>query len=96
MSWDQEFFAAIELPNGKKLVTLRDAALYITKLPKAEHEAEEWQAAMEALLLVAESGGPTMFARIGVMRALNRHVERVFDPSRKDTHWGRRKLARER
>jgi hypothetical protein len=28
-----------------------------------------------------------MFARIGVMRALNRHVERVFDPSRKDKHW---------
>jgi hypothetical protein len=27
--------------------------------------------------------GPTMFARIGVMRALNRHVERVFDPTRK-------------
>jgi hypothetical protein len=26
-----------------------------------------------------------MFARIGIMRALNRHVERVFDPSRKDT-----------
>ena len=33
---------------------------------------------MEALLLVAESGGPTMFARIGVMRALNRHVEWEF------------------
>jgi hypothetical protein len=26
--------------------TLRDAALYITKLPKAEHDADEWQAAM--------------------------------------------------
>ena len=26
-------------------------------------------------MLVAESGGPTMFARIGVMRALNRNVE---------------------
>ena len=38
---------------------------------------------MEALILVATLGGPTMFARIGVMRALNRHVERVFDPSRK-------------
>jgi hypothetical protein len=35
-------------------------------------------------------------ARIGVMRALNRHVERAFDPSRKDTHRGRRKLARDR
>jgi hypothetical protein len=50
------------------------------------------QAAMEALLLVAELGGPTMFARIGVMRALNRHVERVFNSSRKDAHWGHRKL----
>jgi hypothetical protein len=66
-----------------------------TKLPKAEHDADEWQAAMEALILVAELGGPTMFARIGVMRALNRHVERVFNPDRKDTHWGKRKLKRD-
>jgi hypothetical protein len=42
---------------------------------------------MEALLLVAESSGPTMFARIGVMRALNRHVERKFNPDRKDPRW---------
>jgi hypothetical protein len=82
--------------QGKPLATLRDAALYITKLPKAEHDSPEWQAAMEALLLVAEYNGPTMFARVGIMRALNRHVERVFDSSRKDHHWGRRKLARER
>ena len=96
MAWDQTFFDPIVLPNGKKLITLRDAAEYITELPKAEHDASEWQAAMEALLLVAENSGPPMFARIGVMRALNRHVERVFDPSRKDKHWGRRKLARDR
>jgi hypothetical protein len=38
-----------------------------------EHDAEEWQAAMQALLLVAEQDGPTMFARIGMMRALHRH-----------------------
>jgi hypothetical protein len=66
-----------------------------TKLLKAEHEAAEWQAAAEALILVATSGGPTMFARIGVMRALNRHVERVLNPDRKETHWGRRKLKRD-
>ena len=29
---------------------------------------------MEALILVATLGGPTMFARIGVMRAPNRNV----------------------
>lgn len=50
---------------------------------------------MEALLLVADLGGPTMFARMGVMRALNRHVERVFNPKRKDHHWGKRKLKRD-
>jgi hypothetical protein len=30
-----------------------------------------------------------------VMRALNRHAERVFEPSRKDKHWGKRKLKRD-
>jgi hypothetical protein len=55
----------------------------------------EWQAATEALILVATLGGPTMFARIGVMRALNRGHVREFNPSRKDPHWGRRKLKRD-
>jgi hypothetical protein len=50
LSWNQQFFEPIPLPKGKPLVTLRDAALYITKLPKAQHDAPEWQAAMEALL----------------------------------------------
>jgi hypothetical protein len=77
-------YEPIPLPKGRKLATLRGAAFYITKLPKAEHDA-----------LVAEHDGPTMFARIGVMRALNRR-ERVFSSSRKDHHWGRRKLAQDR
>ena len=95
MGWQTQFTEPIPLPKGKPLVTLRDAALYVTKLPKAEYDAPEWQAAMQALLLVAEHGGPTMFARIGVMRTLNRHVEQVFDSSRKETHWGKRKLKRD-
>jgi len=41
------------------------------------------------------SPGAAMLARIGVMRALNRHVERVFNPDRKGTHWGKRKLKRD-
>jgi hypothetical protein len=52
VTWSAEFTEPIGLPKGKKLITLRDAALYITKLPKAEHDAEEWQAAMEALIVV--------------------------------------------
>ena len=82
MSWDQRF-DPIELPSGRKLFTLRDAALYITKLPKAEHDAREWQAAMQALMLVAEHDGPTMFARIGMMRALHRHKPKAVSAPRR-------------
>ena len=56
MSWDQLFFDPIMLPGQKPLATLRDAALYIIELPKADHDANEWKAAMQALLLVAEQG----------------------------------------
>ena len=75
------------------LVTLKDAADYITKLPKKESDLPEWQAAIEALMLCSRGGDP-MLARIGVMRALNRGVERVFNPDRKDIYWGKRKLKR--
>jgi hypothetical protein len=68
--WSSKFEDPIPLPNRRKLVTLKDAGAYITKLPKAEHDTPEWQAAMEALILVAENDVPTMMARIGVMRAL--------------------------
>jgi hypothetical protein len=35
-------------------------------------------------------------ARIGVMQALNRNIVRKLKPGEKQTHWGKRKLARER
>jgi hypothetical protein len=52
-------------------------------------------AAAELITNAAEHAGPIEFARIATLRAINRHVERVFDPSRKDHHWGKRKLARD-
>jgi hypothetical protein len=62
--WRRRFDDPIPLPRGRQLVTLQDAGTYITKLRKAEHTAPEWQAAMEALILIATLGGPTMLARI--------------------------------
>jgi hypothetical protein len=72
ISWSRAFDEPIQPAKGKKLVTLKDAAAYIMKLPKSKQESPEWQAAVETLLLVAELNGPTMMARIGIMRALNR------------------------
>jgi endonuclease YncB( thermonuclease family) len=54
--WQRAFDDPIPLPDGGKLITLHDAATYITKLPKREHDAPEWQAAsgrpMKRALLV--------------------------------------------
>jgi hypothetical protein len=94
MAWSRPFDDPITLPDGRQLVTLLDAGNYITELPKADQQLDEWQTAVEALMMVAEGRGPLMHARIGMLRALNRHVERVFNPDRKDTHWGKRKLRR--
>ncbi|MEH2570248.1 hypothetical protein [Bradyrhizobium sp. AZCC 2289] len=95
LGWQREFDDPIALPNGRQLVSLRDAATYVTGLPKTEAALPEWQAAIEALILVADLGGPMMFARVGVMRALNRGHVREFNPDRKDPHWGKRKLKRD-
>ena len=92
--WRRKFEDLIPLSGGRKLVTLRDAADYITSLPKKESDLPEWQTAIAVLMLVSQ-GGPTMMARIGVMKALNRDVEHAFNPERKDTHWGKRKLKRD-
>jgi hypothetical protein len=44
MPWSAPFDEPIELPKGRKLVRLKDAAAFIMKLPVAEHSAPEWQA----------------------------------------------------
>jgi hypothetical protein len=63
--WSRKFEEPILLPKRRQLVTLKDAGTYITKLPKAQHMAPEWQTAMEALILVATHGGPTTLRASG-------------------------------
>jgi hypothetical protein len=62
--WKRPFDDPIVLPDGRSLVTLEDAGDYITRLPKAEQQLDEWQTAIEALMMAAESRGPVMLARI--------------------------------
>ena len=93
--WRRVFEDPIELPHGRTLVTLRDAATYITELPKKEAAEPEWQTAIETLMRAAERGWPVMLARISVLLALNRGHVREFNPDRKEHHWGKRKLKRD-
>jgi hypothetical protein len=82
MAWFKRFYDPIILPDGRKLLTYRDAAEYIAALPRVEHDAADWQIAMEALLLVTERDGPEMLARIAVMKALNRHLKPTSAPQK--------------
>jgi hypothetical protein len=71
--WSRAFFDPIELPNGRQLATLKDAAKYITSLPASEHDLPHWRAAVAALILSAEHGESSadpMLARIGMIQAL--------------------------
>lgn len=94
MPWSTSFEYPIILPDGRRLLTLEDAADYITGLPKEESALAQWKLAIEALLLVSRSG-PTMLARIAFMKALNRNMVLVFNPHTKKHHQGRRSLERD-
>jgi hypothetical protein len=94
--WQRPFDDPVPLPRGRQLVTLLDAGNYIAALPRKEAEGDHWQAAIEALIMAAQDRGPLLDARVGMLRALNHHVRREFNPDRKETHWGKRKLARDR
>lgn len=72
MPWSTPFEQPIVLRGGRKLITLQHAADYIMKLPPNVQQQDGWQTAVEMLIHAAESGdGWIMFARIGMLRALN-------------------------
>jgi len=72
MPWSTPFDEPIRLRGGAGLTTLQHAADYIMKLPEDVQHLERWQIAVENLINAAENGGGwMMFARIGMLRALN-------------------------
>jgi hypothetical protein len=82
-NWSRRVDDPIPVQNGKPLFTLREAATYITALPKAEQQAPQWQLAAEMLLFVAERGGDPMLPRIAVMKALHHREPQTALPERR-------------
>ena len=70
--WKRPLDEPIPLPRGRWIVTLEDAGQTASRdfgrpSTKPRSGRRQWK----PLILVATLGGPTMLARIGVMRALN-------------------------
>jgi hypothetical protein len=99
VSWDLKFYQPIPLPGKRKpLVTLRDAVNHMTRLPRAEQNAEHWRPAATLLAIIGEKGGCMFFAGLAVKYGLRKGVKDAPpepDPSKKTTHWGKRKLKRD-
>jgi hypothetical protein len=67
----------------------------VNTIPASERSMPAVLTVAEPIASAAENDSPIEFARIATLRALNRHVARVFDPARKDAHCGKRKLKRD-
>jgi hypothetical protein len=90
VSWDSRFAEPIDLPGSVRLASLREAIVHLVNtVPSSERGTPVVLTAAELITSAAERGGPVEFARIATLRAINRHIERVFDPSLKEKHWGR-------
>jgi hypothetical protein len=68
--WLRAFDEEIVLPDGRKLVTLRDAGEYMAALPPLVQKMPQWRTAVAALMMVVDTEGPTLLARIAMVRAL--------------------------
>src|SRR5205814_328526 len=94
--WSKRFEEPIVLDDGKTLATLRQAIEYLAKtIPKEEHDHPSMLTASDHLTRSTEQNYPMFFARAATLQAIHRNDERVFNPDRKDHHWGKRKLKRD-
>lgn len=84
--WKQRFEQSIDLLDGRQLITLYDAAEYIAALRKPDSDQVDWQIASEALILIAEEGGPTMLARVAILRALRLNAAQSLSAGRQRYH----------
>jgi len=93
VSWSREFVDPIVLPDGRTLQTPLDAGNNIDGLAPKEKKVRQWHDAVEALRLLRTA----VHVRAHRLHASFEPSRRtVFDPSRRDKHWGKRKLVRDK
>jgi hypothetical protein len=91
--------APIDLPRGKRLITLDDARAYLTsqRVPNSIEHKQLLATAIKATLGAADGTDFVMHARIAVSRWVHRNdPPQEFDTTRKSPNWGKRKLKRDR
>jgi hypothetical protein len=70
LSWDRPFDRPVPLPCRAPARTLYEAAQFIITLPKSQRDRPEWRLAIHLLIDAAEDRGTMLFARLGILRAM--------------------------
>ena len=71
MGWSAPLGKVFVPTKGKPIEMLADARDYLLKLPKSRHNEDDVQAAIEAVLMAAESRGPILHATAGIGAVVN-------------------------
>jgi len=58
LSWSTPFYEPIILPDGQKLIKLKDAATYVTNLPKKESNLRNGKLPLRCCCFVAVVATP--------------------------------------
>jgi hypothetical protein len=69
MAWSDRFSDPIQIPNGDRLETLRDAGSYIARLPNCEYKTDPWRTATHLLIEAAEGTVSIELARFAILQA---------------------------
>lgn len=69
MAWSDRFSDPIEVPNGDRIQTLRDAGAYIARLPNCEYKTDAWRTATHLLIEAAEGAVSVELARFAILQA---------------------------
>lgn len=77
VSWSKKFEEPVQLSDGSRLLTLRQAAQYILALTQVEYGAKEWRTAMCKIIEAADHGGATDLARTELLRAIQVNCPQV-------------------
>lgn len=92
MPWSDRLVRPVELPNGIKIVTLEDAAIYFQKLPKSKRDEQLISDSMRIIMDVAEGRAPDLLAQSAVAHLVHGPA-RLLNRGKPDRPWMRRKRA---
>lgn len=92
MSWSDRLLRPVETPDGKRLVTLEDAAIYFQSLPKAKRDDPYIRDRMFILIDVAEGRAPDLLGQTAVAQMVHGPVK-LLNRKKPDRPWMKRKAA---